>query len=95
MTLFNYDNCECCKTTMYDFNIQLNELLPANICNKITGYNIYCEKCVKIYQGEQQLLKVKDLLVYPKFYLQLKLLLKYHKNRHCFVVFQKGLTKKI
>ena len=89
MTLFNYDNCECCETTMYDINIQLNKILPANMCNTISGYNIYCEKCVKIYQGEQQLLKVKDLRVYPKFYLQLKLLLKYDKTPSLFCCISK------
>ena len=83
MTLSNYDNCECGETTMYDINIQLNKILLANMCNKITGYNIYCEKCIKIYQGEQQLLKVKDLYD-SKCYLQLKLFLGFNKHPSLF-----------
>ena len=43
--LFSYSKCEWCKTKRNDVNITLYKLLPANLCNKISEYDVYCNQC--------------------------------------------------
>ena len=43
--LFNYNKCECCKYKMTDLSLTLYYILPANISNTISEYNIYCNQC--------------------------------------------------
>ena len=45
MTLFNYSKCECCNNKKNDINFTLYNLLPANLCNKISEYDVYCSQC--------------------------------------------------
>ena len=45
MTLFNYSKCECCNNKKNDINFTLYKLLPANLCSKISEYDVYCNQC--------------------------------------------------
>ena len=50
MTLFNYSKCECCNNKRNDINLTLYNLLPANLCNNISEYDVYeydvyCNQC--------------------------------------------------
>ena len=45
MTLFNYSKCECCNNKKNETNLTLYNLLPANLCNRISEYNVYCNQC--------------------------------------------------
>ena len=82
--LFNYDKCECCKKQRNDINVELSNLLPSNICNKITENNINCKSCSLTHIREQDFMKVYDLHDYDKFYVQLKFFLKYSKEPQLF-----------
>ena len=82
--LFNYDKCECCKKQRHNINVELSNLLPSNVCNKITESNINCDRCCLTYKREQSFLKVKDLHDYDIFYLQLTFFLKYSQQPRLF-----------
>lgn len=65
-------------------NVELSKLIPSNICNKITDHNIYCDRCCKIFQIEQEVLRVKGLHDYDRFYLQLKFFWYHRRNPNPF-----------
>ena len=51
--LFTYKNCRCCKKEMTDIKVLLNNIFPAEICNEICDYNLYCSKCKDLYDKER------------------------------------------
>ena len=85
MTLFNYNKCECCKRQQNNINVELVKLLPSNICNEITKYNIYCHRCCEIFKKHEQFCKkyifFNDV---SKFYNQLVFFSKFNKKPHLF-----------
>ena len=58
MTLLNYSKCECCKSKRNDIGFTLHNVLPANVCKKISEYNVYCNQCCTTRNRE--LIHVKD-----------------------------------
>ena len=45
MVLFNYGGCKKCQSKMNDTKLVLSNILPANVCEKISSYNVYCNRC--------------------------------------------------
>jgi hypothetical protein len=43
--LFNYSKCECCKGKRKDVSFTFCNVLPANVCDMISEYNVYCNQC--------------------------------------------------
>jgi hypothetical protein len=43
--LFNYSKCECCKSKRKDVSFTFYNVLPANVCDMIGEYNVYCNQC--------------------------------------------------
>ena len=80
MTLFNYSKCECCNNKKNDINFTLYNLLPANLCSKISEYNVYCNQCCITRDLEQFFVEEHKDMGYTKFQLQLKFFMKYHKR---------------
>ena len=59
--LFNYNKCECCKNSMNDVNITLYKLLPANLCNKISEYNVYCNQTRDLEHFFLKNIRIRDI----------------------------------
>ena len=98
MTLFNYSKCECCNNKQNDISFTLYNLLPANLCNKISEYDVYCNQCC-ITRGLEKLFveEYKDK-GYTKFQLKLKLFMKYQKRfpvYFCHKIARKSFEKEI
>ena len=74
---FNYPKCECCKTKGNDANITLYKLLPANLCNKISEYDVYCLQCCITRDLETFFVEEHKDKGYTKFQLQLKFFMQY------------------
>ena len=75
--LFNYNKCECCKNTKNDVNITLYKLLPDNLCNKISEYNVYCNQCCITRDLEKFFDEEHKDKGYTKFQLQLKFFMRH------------------
>lgn len=74
MTLFNYGECDCCKNQKKDVSFTLYNILPANVCDKISDYNVYCNQCCITRDLEQFFVEENKDKGYTKFQLQLKIL---------------------
>ena len=57
MTLFDYSKCKCCNNKKNDTNLTLYNLLLANLCNKTSEYNVYCDQCCITRDLEHFLMK--------------------------------------
>ena len=79
MSLFNYSKCECCHSQKKDVSFTLYNILPANVCDKISEYNVYCNQCCITRDLEFFVVEHKDE-GYTKFQLQLKFFMK-HQQR--------------
>ena len=80
MTLFNYSKCECCNNKKNDINFTLYNLLPANLCNKISEYDVYCNQCCITRDLEKLFVEEYKDKGYTKFQLKLKFFMKYQKR---------------
>ena len=78
--LFNNAKCECCKTRRNDVNITLYKLLPVNLCNKTSEYDVYCNQCCIARDLEQFFVEEHKDKGYTKFQLQLKFFMQ-HQTR--------------
>ena len=86
--LFNYNKCECCKNTKNDINITLYKLLPDNVYNKISEYNVYCNQCCITRDLEKFVIEEHKHKGYTKFQLQLKFFMR-HQARFPIHFYQK------
>ena len=57
--IFNYKNCSCCKKNSSNIKVELNHILPANVCEMIGEHNLYCEKCKYLHEKETILLNIE------------------------------------
>ena len=80
MTLFNYSKCECCNNKKNDINFTLYNLLPANLCNKISEYDVYCNQCCITRDLEKLFVEEYKDKGYTKIQLKLKFFMKYQKR---------------
>ena len=80
MTLFNYSKCECCNNKKNDINFTLYKLLPANLCSKISEYDVYCNQCCITRDLEKLFVEEYKDKRYTKFQLKLKFFMKYQKR---------------
>ena len=80
MTLFNYSKCKCCNNKNNDIILTLYYVLPANLCNKISEYNVYCNQCCITRDLEHFFVKEHKDKGYTKFQLQLKFFMIYQKR---------------
>ena len=80
MTLFNYSKCECCNNKNNDINFTLYNLLPANLCNKVSEYDVYCSQCCITRDLEKFFVEEHKDKGYTKFQLQLTFFMKYQKR---------------
>ena len=98
MTLFNYRKCECCKSKRNDVIFELQNILPANVCNKISEYNVYCNQCCITRDLETFFVKEHMDKGFTKFQMQLKFFMK-HQQRFpvCFYhkIARKSFEKEI
>ena len=78
--LFNYNKCEWCKGKKNDVSLTLHRLLPANVCDKISEYNVYCNQCCIARDLEKFFIKEHKDKGHTKFQLQLKFFLTYQKR---------------
>ena len=96
--LFNYNKCECCKCKMNDVSLTLHHLLPANVCNKISEYNVYCNQCCITRDLGQVFLEEHKDKGYKKFQLTLKFFMQYQARypRHFYhKIARKSFEKEI
>lgn len=80
MSLFNYSKCECCKSEKNDLSFTLHNILPANVCDKVSEYNVYCNQCCITRDLETIFVEEHKEKGYTKFQLQLKFFMK-HQQR--------------
>ena len=80
MTLFDYSKCKCCNNKKNDINLTLYNLLPANLCNKISENNVYCDQCCITRDLEKFFVEEHKGKGYTKFQLQLKFFMRHHKR---------------
>lgn len=65
MTVFNYDNCKYCKNKMNNNKVELSKLLPTHLCDKISDYNVSCNKCSNLLKKEDDFFKNRTGGVMP------------------------------
>ena len=65
MTVFNYDNCKYCKNKMINHKVELSQILPTNLCDKICDYNVNCYTCKNILKKEDEFFKNRTGGVMP------------------------------
>ena len=70
--LFNYYKCECCKSERKDVSFTFYNALPANVCDVISEYNVYCNQCCITRDLEKFFVEENKDKGYTKFQLQLK-----------------------
>ena len=87
MTLFKYSEGKCCKSKGKDVSFAFYNVLPANICNKISEYNLYCNQCCITRELEKFFLEEHKDKGYTQFQLQLKFFMT-HQQRFpiCFSI---------
>ena len=73
---------------MTDLSLTLHHILPANVCNKISEYNVYCNQCCITRDLEKLFLEEHKDKGYTKFQLQLKFFMR-HQARFPIHVYQK------
>ena len=77
--LFNCNKCECCNNKN-DINFTLYNLLPANLCSKISEDDVYCNQCCITRDLEKFFVEEYKDKGYTKFQLQLKFFMRYQKR---------------
>ena len=78
--LFNYNKCECCHNHKNDVSFTLYNILPANVCNNIAEYNVYCNQCCITRDLEKFFVEEHKEKGYTKFQLQLKFFMTHQKR---------------
>ena len=69
---FNYYKCECCKSERKDVSFTFYNVLPANVCDVISEYNVYCNQCCITRDLEKFFVEENKDKGHTKFQLQLK-----------------------
>ena len=80
MTLFSYSKCECCNNKKNYINFTLYNLLPANLCNTLSEYDVYCNQCCITRDLEKFFVEEYKDMGYIKFQLKLKFFMRYQKR---------------
>ena len=62
---------------MNDLSLTLHHLLPANVCIRISEYNVYCNQCCITRDLEKFVLEEHKDKGYTKFQFQLKLFMQH------------------
>ena len=57
MSLFNYGECPICEDFRNDAKVSLFHLFPAIVCEKISEFNVYCNRCSRMRTIEVNFLK--------------------------------------
>ena len=78
--LFNYSKCECCKCKKKDVSFTFYNVLPANVCDMIGEYNVYCNQCCITRDLEKFFVEEHKDKGYTKFQMQLKFFMQ-HQQR--------------
>ena len=78
--LFNDNKCECCNNKKNVINFTLYNLLPANLCSKISEYDVYCNQCCITRDLEKFFVEENKDKGYTKFQVQLKFFMRYQKR---------------
>ena len=73
---------------MNDLSLTLHHILPANVCNKICEYNVYCNQCCITRDLEKFFVEEHKDKGYTKFQLQLKFFMR-HQARFPIHFYQK------
>ena len=73
---------------MNDLSLTLHHILPSNVCNKKSEYNVYCNQCCITRDLEKFFLQEHKDKGYTKFQLQLKFFMR-HQARFPIHFYQK------